>query len=140
MVTINKSIFKAYDIRGIYNTDIDEDVVRLIAQGLALMWEEGVIVVARDGRHGGKELAQALMTEIRSSGQRLGKKFTLIDAGVATTPMYYFVVNHLSATGGAMVTASHNPKEYTGIKAVSQYALPVVSKDLLDLMEREHIV
>lgn len=132
---LNKKIFKAYDVRGIYPTDVNVESVTVIARALATLLPSGSIVVARDGRHGGEELTGTLEKEIVLFGETLNKKFEIISVGLSTTPMFYFLVNHFGASGGAMVTASHNPKEYSGIKAVKEKALPFSGTELLRVIE-----
>lgn len=133
---LNKKIFKAYDVRGIYPTDVNTESVTAIARALAELLPSGVIVVARDGRHGGEELVKAFENEIVKYGLTLNKKFDIESVGLATTPMFYFLVNRLNASGGAMITASHNPKEYSGVKAVKEKALPISGVELLSIIER----
>lgn len=133
---MNKKIFKAYDVRGIYPTDVNAESVRVIARALATLLPSGQVVVARDGRHGGEELTTTLENEIVVFGNTFGKKFEIVSIGLSTTPMFYFLVNHFGASGGAMVTASHNPKEYSGVKAVKEKALPISGKELLGLIEK----
>jgi len=132
---LNTKIFKAYDVRGIYPTDINTESITVIAHVLASLLSSGKVVVARDGRHGGADLNEVLEKEIVSYGEVLGKKFEVVSVGLATTPMFYFLVNHLSASGGAMVTASHNPKEYSGVKAVKEKAIPFSGTELLKVIE-----
>lgn len=132
---MNKKIFKAYDVRGIYPTDINTESVTVIARALAFLLDSGPVVVARDGRHGGLELTSVLEEKIKVFGEEFGKKFEVISVGLSTTPMFYFLVNHFGAKGGAMVTASHNPKEYSGVKAVKEKALPFSGTELLKTIE-----
>ena len=134
---LNTKIFKAYDVRGIYPTDVNIESVTVIAHALAFLLPSGSIVVARDGRHGGEELTKTVEKEIVVFGETLGKKFEIISVGRATTPMFYFLVNHFNASGGAMITASHNPKEYSGVKAVKEKALPFSGTELLKVIEND---
>ena len=139
-MALNPKIFKAYDVRGIYPTDVNSESVTVIARALATMLPSGQIVVARDGRHGGEELTAVLEREIVSFGEKINKKFEIISVGLSTTPMFYFLVNHLNAQGGAMVTASHNPKEYSGVKAVKEKALPFSGTELLRVIEERFTI
>lgn len=132
---LSKKIFKAYDVRGIYPTDVNIESVTVIAHALAFLLPSGGVVVARDGRYGGEELSQAVEKEIAVFGETLGKKFEIISVGLATTPMFYFLVNHFNASGGAMITASHNPKEYSGVKAVKEKAVLFSGTELLKTIE-----
>ena len=129
---LNKKIFKASDVRGIYPNDINAEALQKINAALALIWQKGHIIIAHDGRHGSAELAQLMKTYFE---QLPSKPFTIEFVGLATTPMFYFLVNHLNAVGGAMLTASHNPKEYTGVKAVGIQALPVPGTLILKTIE-----
>lgn len=132
---LNKKIFKAYDVRGIYPTDVNKESVEVIAHALAELLNPGTVIVARDGRHGGDELTKTLEEKLVFFGEMLNKKFEIISVGLSTTPMFYFLVNHFKASGGAMVTASHNPKEYSGIKAVRELAIPFSGTELLKTIE-----
>jgi phosphomannomutase/phosphoglucomutase len=112
-MTIAPEIFKAYDIRGIVDKTLTEEGVEKIGQGLATMGKSrGVskFVVGRDGRLSGPRLAKALARGLNAGGA------DVIDIGVVATPMVYFAT-HLFATGsGVMVTGSHNPPDYNGLK------------------------
>jgi phosphomannomutase/phosphoglucomutase len=108
-------IFKAYDIRGVVGKTLTAPVVRLVGQALGtLAWERGrdTLVVARDGRTSGPELAQALAAGIQASGANV------IDIGMVTTPMSYFAAHELNTLCSVMVTGSHNPPDYNGLKMV----------------------
>ena len=112
-MTLDKSIFKEYDIRGTYKENIDEDVAYLIGRGygsyLREKLSESVCVVGRDNRLSSLSLANALIKGITDSG------CDVINYGQITTPMHYMTrkINHMY---GIMVTASHNPKEDNGFK------------------------
>jgi phosphomannomutase len=126
---MNTKIFKAYDVRGLYPQDINSDVVTKIIPGFLKLIERGTIVVAHDGRHGSVELAKTLEVELAKNE---GCHVTMV--GLSTTPMFYFLVCDLSAAGGVMVTASHNPKEYNGLKTVRKDALPISGIELRDAL------
>jgi phosphomannomutase len=134
---INRSIFKAYDVRGKYPKDVNSEAVTAIAGALARLFPSGTLVVARDGRHGSQELSECAAQALKEEGERLGKEFDVIHAGLATTPMFYFLVNHLNAEGGMMITASHNPKEYNGVKTVKKNAEAISGTELLTLLNNE---
>ncbi|MBI1889943.1 MAG: phosphomannomutase/phosphoglucomutase [Burkholderiales bacterium] len=115
MQTLSQSIFKAYDIRGIVGKTLDASVARLIGQafGSAVRAKgESVVVIGRDGRLSGPELANALAAGLQSTG------VDVIDLGMVATPLVYFATNVLEAKSGIMVTGSHNPPDYNGFKMV----------------------
>ena len=108
-------IFKAYDIRGIVGRSLTPEVVRAIGRALgelARERERHAIAVGRDGRVSGPLLAQALIAGIRSAG------VAVVDVGMVATPMTYFAAHHLGTGCAVMVTGSHNPPEYNGLKMV----------------------
>jgi phosphomannomutase / phosphoglucomutase len=108
-------IFKAYDIRGVVGKTLTVPVVRAIGQALgtlALDRGRDTLAVARDGRLSGPELASALAAGIRASGAHV------VDIGMVTTPMSYFAAQHLGTQCSVMVTGSHNPPDYNGLKMV----------------------
>ena len=108
-------IFKAYDIRGIVGKTLTPPIVQAIGQALgSLARERGrdTVVVARDGRLSGPELAGALSGGIRASGANV------IDIGMVTTPMSYFAAQELGTQCSVAVTGSHNPPDYNGLKMV----------------------
>ncbi len=111
---VSPSIFKAYDIRGIVPSTINEDTARGLGRGVgtaALAEGQTTGAVGRDGRLSGPALAEALMAGLQEAG------ITVIDVGMVTTPMLYFAANTLCASG-IQVTGSHNPKDYNGFKMV----------------------
>ena len=108
------SIFKAYDIRGVVPSTINDDVAQALGQAFgtqALKEGETTVAVGRDGRLSGPSLAAALMRGLVASG------VSVIDVGMVTTPMLYFAANTLCSSG-IQVTGSHNPKDYNGFKMV----------------------
>jgi phosphomannomutase/phosphoglucomutase len=108
-------IFKAYDIRGIVGTTLTPAIVEAIGRGLgseALAAGGKAIAIGRDGRLSGPELAAALARGIRAAGADVH------DIGMATTPMGYFAAYELGTQSAVMVTGSHNPPEYNGLKMV----------------------
>jgi phosphomannomutase/phosphoglucomutase len=115
MVALSKSIFKAYDIRGVIGKTLDAGVARQIGQafGRAVLAKgERKVVIGRDGRLSGPELAGALAQGLQAAG------VDVIDLGVVATPMVYFGTKVTGATSGIMVTGSHNPPDYNGFKMV----------------------
>ena len=114
-VALDASIFKAYDIRGIVNKTLTEDAVYLI--GMALGSEahaqgETKMVVARDGRNSGPALLARLSDGLRAAG------IDVISIGMAPTPVLYFAAQTIGNGSGIMVTGSHNPPDYNGLKMV----------------------
>ncbi len=114
-------IFKAYDVRGLYPEEIDEPIARRIGNAFAAFLGARSIVVGRDMRASSPPLAEALIGGIRAAGA------DVIDLGLCTTPMLYFATGRLEASGGVMVTASHNPARYNGFKFCRERAIPVGS-------------
>lgn len=112
---MKQPIFRASDIRGLYPTEINEVRAVEIGRACAKLFKPGKIVVAHDTRHGSTELAQ---TFIDGLNQESKDQYEIIFVGLSTTPMFYFLVNELGASGGCMITASHNPKNYNGFKIV----------------------
>lgn len=108
-------IFKAYDIRGIVGRTLTVPIVELIGQAIGSEARDrgrSAIVIGRDGRHSGPELSAALAAGLRKSGM------DVIDVGQVATPLLYFAAHHLGTQSGVMVTGSHNPPEYNGLKVV----------------------
>jgi len=115
MVPLSKTIFKAYDIRGVIGSTLDAGIARQIGQAFgkaALAKGERRVVIGRDGRLSGPELAAALAQGLQAAG------VDVIDLGIVATPMVYFGTNVLDAPSGIMVTGSHNPPNYNGFKMV----------------------
>ena len=115
MLKLSQSIFKAYDIRGIVGKTLDAAIARQIGQafGSAVRARgEKNVVIGRDGRLSGPELASALAAGLQSTG------VDVIDLGVVATPLVYFGTQVLDAQSGIMVTGSHNPPDYNGFKMV----------------------
>jgi phosphomannomutase len=132
---MNTSIFKALDIRGIYPTDVNVDSVTTIGKAVAHMFPEGELILAYDARHGSTELVKALAIAISDEAEKLDKKMTLVNIGLSTTPMFYFTVCNLKAVGGCMITASHNPKNYNGMKLVREMGKMVSGTEVLDVIK-----
>src|SRR5689334_16463748 len=108
------SIFKAYDIRGIVPSTVDEAMAEALGRAFgttALAEGEKSVAVGRDGRLSGPSLSAAVVRGLVAAG------IDVIDIGMATTPMLYFAASTL-CTSGIQVTGSHNPKDYNGFKMV----------------------
>lgn len=119
---ITSDIFKAYDIRGIYPTEISEDAAWAIGYGFSRFLEKhqaGPVVIGRDMRIGSEDLFAAFAGGVAAGGRKA------IGIGMVTTPLVYFAVNTLQAAGGAMITASHNPSDHNGFKLVRERAIPL---------------
>jgi phosphomannomutase len=125
---MDKKIFKAYDIRGIYPKELNESTAFLIGQTCARKFKSGVFVVGFDTRLSSKKLLSSFLKGFRQESKKLNKKFNIKNVGLATTPMFYFSVNNLKASGGVMATASHNPAEYGGFKIVGPKATMISGK------------
>ena len=116
---INPSIFKAYDVRGLYPQEVNEDAARLIGRGFVAYLRAKRIAVSHDMRVSSPSVAAAFIEGARAQGA------DVVDYGLMGTDMLYFAVARDRHDGGAQVTASHNPKEYNGIKLVRQEAFPL---------------
>jgi phosphomannomutase len=116
---LDPKVFKAYDVRGIYPDELDEDGAEAIGRGYVEEFEPQTIAVGRDMRESSPTMAAAFIRGAAKAGA------DVVDIGLVGTEMTYFAVGALELDGGAMVTASHNPKEYTGMKIVRRGALPV---------------
>ena len=128
---LDPKIFKAYDIRGIYPDELDEAGAYAIGRAYVDEFEPRVIAVGRDMRLSSPAVAAEVMRGAADSGAEV------VDLGLVGTEMVYFAVGELALEGGIMVTASHNPKEYTGMKVVRRGALPVGGDSgLLDIRKR----
>src|SRR5574344_1238568 len=111
---IRKEIFREYDIRGIYDTELNEDTAYLIgkAYGTVLQreYDKKKCIVGYDNRLSSMSLYESLVKGILETG------VDVVSIGLTTTPMYYFAWDYLNIKCGVMITASHNPKEYNGFK------------------------
>ena len=122
----SEKIFKAYDIRGVYPAEINEDAAYKIARAFARYLRMGKaegrilkILVSSDKRESSPALKEAFVDGLSDEGAEI------IDAGVTTTPHHYFAVNVSEADGGAMITASHLPLEFNGLKLSKRGAMPI---------------
>ncbi|MBI5045998.1 MAG: hypothetical protein HZC14_03320, partial [Candidatus Niyogibacteria bacterium] len=132
-MALSENIFKAYDIRGIYPEEINADAAYRI--GLAFCRyllkktkkKDLKMVVGKDARLSSPELSKAFINGC------LDASADVLDIGLSTTPMMYFATNFLKADGGAIITASHNPSQYNGIKLVDGRALPINPSEIKKL-------
>ena len=112
-MTITEDIFRAYDIRGIVENALTPDAVQLIGQAFAteaLAQGKDTVVIGRDGRLSSPELAQRLSDGLRAGG------CNVVDVGMVPTPVLYYATHQLETGTGIMVTGSHNPPQYNGLK------------------------
>ena len=116
---INSGIFKAYDIRGLYPGEIDETIARQIGRGFVAYLKATRIGVSRDMRVSSPALAEAFIEGARDQGA------SVVDYGMLPTDVMYFAAVTDGLEGGAQITASHNPKQYNGVKMVRAQALPL---------------
>lgn len=123
---LDPTIFREYDIRGVAGENLDPQVCTVLgaAYGTTVQKESNrKVVVGRDARLSSPDLARALIAGL------LGTGCEVIDIGVVTTPMVYFAVKRLQAAGGVVVTASHNPSQYNGLK-LRKSALPFSGEEI----------
>jgi phosphomannomutase len=128
---LDPKVFKAYDVRGVYRSELDEEGAYAVGRAYVEQFEPARIAVGRDMRVSSPSMARALIDGAADAGA------DVLDLGMVGTEMVYFAVGELGLDGGVAVTASHNPKEYTGMKIVRRGALPVGGESgLLDVRDR----
>jgi phosphomannomutase len=128
---LDSTVFKAYDVRGIYPSELDEEGARAIGRAFVEVFEPKRIAVGHDMRVTSPAMAAAVIRGASEAGA------DVLDLGLVGTEMVYFAVGELGLDGGVAVTASHNPKEYTGLKIVRGGALPVGGESgLLEIRDR----
>ena len=128
---LDPKVFKAYDVRGIYPTELDEEGAYGIGRGYVEQFEPRRIAVGRDMRLSSPTMAAEAIRGAADGGA------DVLDLGMVGTEMLYFAVGELGLDGGIEVTASHNPKDYTGAKIVRRGALPVGGDSgLLEIRDR----
>lgn len=122
---INPSIFKAYDIRGIYPDQLNEEVTQRVGRAYSQILKEEnedkklTVVVGNDMRSSSPSLKKSLIKGLTESG------LNVVDVGLVSTPTFYFAVSYYGHDGGIQISASHNPKEYNGLKMTRSKAIPV---------------
>ncbi len=129
---MNPQIFREYDIRGIADRDLSDEVIRAIGRGFAERMRgrgKSRIAVGRDVRLSSPRIGAALVEGLRDQGA------DVVDVGVVPTPALYFAVGHLTAAAGVMVTGSHNPIEYNGLK-LSEGVHSLHGEDIQELRGR----
>jgi phosphomannomutase len=128
---LDPKVFKAYDVRGVYPSELDEEGAYAVGRAYVEHFEPRRIAVGRDMRVSSPSMAAAVIEGAADGGA------DVLDLGLVGTEMVYFAVAELDLEGGICVTASHNPKEYTGMKIVRRGALPVGGESgLLDVRDR----
>ncbi len=128
---LDPKAFKAYDVRGLYPGELDEAGAYATGRAYVEQFDARRIAVGRDMRLSSPSMAQAVREGAADAGAEV------LDLGLVGTEMLYFAVGELELDGGVMVTASHNPKEYTGMKIVRAGALPVGGESgLMDVRDR----
>ena len=131
---MNKNIFREYDIRGVYPIDLNEDIYFEIGNAIALKCNQlsiDSIVLGRDGRLSGKSLMNALENSLVNNG------INIENIGIVTSPLLYYAAKKHSSKSGIMITGSHNPKEYNGIKMIINDE-PVSGKEIFELIGRPY--
>ena len=116
---VNPTIFKAYDVRGLYPSEVNETAAHDIGGAFVTYLKAKTIAVTRDMRTSSPGLAEAFIEGARQQGCHV------VDYGMMPTDVMYFAVCRDGLDGGAQITASHNPKEYNGVKLVSKNAKPL---------------
>ena len=130
---ITESIFREYDIRGTYPDQINEEVVKKIAAAISLQCQQeqvAEICIGRDGRLSGKNLLNSLSEGLLENG------INVTNLGLVTTPLLYYAAKKSKSKSGAMITGSHNPKNYNGIKLVINDK-PVSGKEIFNLIQHK---
>ena len=116
---LKRDAFKAYDIRGKYPEEVNEEMAYRMGRAYVDMFQARRVAVGHDIRLSGKDLRNALVLGLTEAG------CDVVDIGMCGTEQIYFATAHLKLDGGIMITASHNPKEYNGMKLVRQEARPI---------------
>ena len=128
---LDAKVFKAYDVRGIYPSELDEQGGYAIGRAFVEQFEPKRIAVGHDMRVSSPSMAEAVIRGASEAGA------AVLELGLVGTEMLYFAVGDLGLEGGIAVTASHNPKDYTGMKIVRSGALPVGGESgLLEIRDR----
>src|SRR5450759_4964596 len=118
---VNRAIFKAYDIRGLYPQEIDDEDAYRIARAFVAALGCKRVVIGHDMRESADTFAKATIRGLLDQGA------DVVPIGLSSTPMYYFAVNYLNGDAGVMCTASHNPAEYNGYKMTGKGAIPSIA-------------
>src|SRR5437870_7628440 len=132
---MNFDCFLAYDIRGVYPTELDEEAYYRIAKAYTYLFHPKTMVVGMDARESSPQLKKALIAGFVDAG------VNVVDIGGITTDMLYYAVGSSDYSGGIVVSASHNPKQYNGAKMVREKAAAISSEtglfDIRDVLKAE---
>ena len=126
---INQSIFKSYDVRGIYPTDFNEDIAAKITQAYIKLFSPKKVVLGRDVRESGESLFNSILKTFVDAG------IDVLDIGIVSTDEFYFAVGSNDVDGGITVSASHNPREYNGMNFCKRDAEPISGETGLNQMK-----
>src|SRR2546427_12164163 len=136
-ILFDQAIFKAYDVRGIYPQEVNEDIARAIGRAFVSYLKAKRIAIGRDMRLSSPSLAAAFIDGATLQGA------DVVDYGMMPTDMLYFAVARDRHDGGVEITASHNPKQYNGMKMVRQEAFPLSGdagiSDMRDAIAGDHL-
>ncbi len=128
-ILINPSIFKSYDVRGVYPADFNENVASEITKAYIKFFDVKKIVLGRDVRESGEKLFEAVKNTFIEYG------VDILDIGVVSTDMFYFTVGSEGVDGGITISASHNPREWNGMNFCKKGAEPISSETGLSQMK-----
>src|SRR6266487_3794896 len=136
-LSLNPAIFKAYDVRGVYPAEVNEETARAIGAAFVAYLHAKRVAVGRDMRLSSPSLAQAFIDGATSQSA------DVVDYGMMATDMLYFAVARDGHDGGVQITASHNPKQYNGMKMVRQEAFPLSGEagisDIRDMIAADRL-
>jgi phosphomannomutase len=139
---INEKIFRAYDIRGVYPKEINPEIISLVVDCLVKIYKKDApkkswlkVVIGYDARLSSPFLYSAALKAFKKFS-----KIKVIEGGIMTTPMIYFLINYLKADGGIIITASHNPLKYNGLKMSKKNAEPLNGLQILKILKKDKTV
>src|SRR5437764_11177291 len=136
-MNVNRDIFKAYDVRGVYPGEVNEEAARAIGAAFVAYLGATRIALGRDMRLSSPALAAAFVDGATSQGA------DVVDYGMIATDMLYFAVARDRLDGGVQITASHNPKQYNGMKMVRKEAFPLSGEagisDIRDIIAADRL-
>src|SRR5229473_2719890 len=136
-MNLDPNIFKAYDVRGVYPGEVNEEAARGIGAAFVAYLGAKKIALGRDMRLSSPALAAAVVDGATSQGA------DVVDYGMIATDMLYFAVARDRLDGGVQITASHNPKQYNGMKMVRQEAFPLSGEeglsDIRDMIANDRL-